>query len=267
MVERLQQLPALLVSSEARGEADTLLHFFSPEQGALTIKAKGLRRSSSKLAGVLLPADELQLSLASGRSATPVLTGCSTVRAHPEWRGSLELQCLYWFMAECADLGSASPGLNTEVYTLLANLLRHAPEAGQRSACAAVFALKLLTLHGLLPDLSCCALDGHPLAGDEPAHLLPSGEGLVGRDAYNRHYARGAQPMLRLEAAQLQLWRELRQAPLLDYARYAATDGDAAALIRLTGRRLEELAGRPLLSGILLLRQWKLEQAGLPVRQ
>lgn len=252
--------PALFASIAPLGEADALVRFFACPDGELLLKARGLRRSASKLAHLLQPADELEVRRARGRTQTDVLTGVSVHRAHPGWRESLRRLALYWFLMECALTGSGAPGLNEQVFQLLVNLLRSAPEgeaAEYGSLCA--FSLKLLSLHGLLPSLDRCALDGHLLAPDEPVHLLPNGEGLVGREAYNARYARSGGGLLRMEAERAARWRRLQHGALLEYATVGADAWDAAVLLHHTSQRLADLAAKPLPAAGFLRKSWKLQ--------
>jgi recombinational DNA repair protein (RecF pathway) len=256
--------PALWVSTAPSGEADALLRVFACPQGELSVMARGLRRSTSKLAHLFLPADELRLSLARGRGRLSVLTGASLHQSHAPWRADLYLLALYWFFVECACLGTAGPGQNEQVYTLVANLLRTTPQDdGARYGALCAFCLKLLAVHGVLLGLGHCCIDGHAFEPGEPVHLLPSGEGLIGREAYNAHYARSAGGLLRLDAVRLARWRRLHGGPLLDYAACQADSVDAAVLLHLCSRSIADVAARPVHSAGFLARQWKLPEQAL----
>lgn len=250
---------ALLASVEPQGEADALVTFFTPEAGAQPSRAHGLRRPQSKLAQQLKPADELSITLTAGRLRTPLLTGTTVTQQHPRWQQELDLLALYWFMLEAACVSSATPQSNGALFTLIVNLLRSDPPAAALPGAAAVFALKLLALHGLLPDLAHCADDGHTFETGEPLHLLPSGEGLIGRSAYNAHYARSGGGLLRLAPSQAQRWRGLLSGALLDYLDSGATPSDAAILTQLVATRLSEMSGRHLASAAFLRQQWRLQ--------
>ncbi|MCH7472630.1 recombination protein O N-terminal domain-containing protein [bacterium] len=250
--------PALWIKSVPQGEADALLTFFCLPQGAVLAKARSLRKAKSRLAGLLMPGDELNITLARGRGSIPVLTGVSTHRSHPAWRADIALSALMWLFLECAYIGSGEPELNQEVFQLVVNLLRNPPADDQRHGAAAVFGLKLLALHGLLPDFAHCAIDGHAIAEGEPVHLLPNGEGVIGREAYNRQYARTAGALIRLSPERLKRWRLLRRCSLLDYVEAEADAVDAALIVHHTARRLGETAGQQLASAIFLASQWKL---------
>jgi DNA repair protein RecO len=271
---------ALLAALRPSGEADVLADLFTPREGALTLLAKGLAKPGSRLAAKLKPADELRIAVTRRRAGWPLLTGAEPEAAHPQWQAGLDHLALYWFMLECARLGSSEPEQNAEVFRLLVNLLRSAPDGAALPGCASVFALKLLGLHGLLPPLGHCCLDGHAFAPDEPVFLLASGEGLVGREAYNQHYARAApvaaassrrtdrrpeaaatgtpHGLTRIGPSRRRRWQALLHGALLDYPQAGADRADAAALLRLCATALADLAHQPVRSREFLWTQWRL---------
>jgi recombinational DNA repair protein (RecF pathway) len=251
-------LPALHVATVPVGESDALVQLFCPGEGAVHVKARGLQKPQAKLAGALKPADELAVTLAATRGTSRILTGVSTSHAHPHWRADLGRLAFVWYMAECAFVGSGPPQLNDSVYQLAVNLLRTTPTADELPGAASAFALKLLALHGLLPDLEHCVVDACVLPAGQPAFLLPSGEGLIGREAYNRSYARGSVGLTRLDAARLTRWRRLLHGPLLEYGRLGADMRDVALLCGQLTRQLANLANRPIGSMEFLSKQWKL---------
>jgi recombinational DNA repair protein (RecF pathway) len=161
-------------------------------------------------------------------------------------------------MVECCCTASGAPSQNSELFQLTVNLLRSEPREDELFSCCAVFALKLLALLGLRPDLTHCAIDGHELRADEPSFLLPSGEGLIGRDAFNENYARSGAALLRVDSARRLRWLSLLHGPLLDYVRAQADESDAALLLDLATRHLADLSQRPLDSAAFLRKQWKL---------
>ena len=247
-------VPGLLVSTEPAGEADLLVRFFGPSRGGFHARGRGLRKAASKLAPQLQPACELELTLAAGRT----LTGVSVHRDHAGWRGDLNLLALYWFFAECAATSSADDEDNAGIYRMLVNLLRTPPEPAGTHGCAAVFCLKLAAINGLLPDLGHCAIDGTAFCGDEPVFLLPGFDGLVGRGAYNRLYARTGGSLARLDPARRQRWRDLAGGALLDYGGAGADLTDSALLVHLTSRGIADMAHRAVRSAEFLKRQWRL---------
>jgi recombinational DNA repair protein (RecF pathway) len=259
-------VPALWVSSTQLGEADALVRFFTPTEGGVVAKARGLLKAGSKLAPALKPADELSIALA-GRARTKTLAGARCTQDHSYWRDNLHRLALVWFMTESAYVGSGTPQLNEQVFQLTVNLLRTLPRDEDLYGAASVFAIRQLSLHGLLPDLDHCCIEHSGLASSEPAFLLPSGEGLVGLAAYNKQYARGRAGLLRLDAARLLRWRSLQRAPLLEYPRSQANLTDAAVLCRLLATQLSNLGNQPLETFKFLKQQWRLPGLGELMRQ
>lgn len=248
---------ALLISTTPLGESDSLVRLFCEQEGELTLRARGLQKARSKLAHRLKPADELEPTIARGRGR-PVLAGIATHHAHEAWRHSLDRLAFYWFMIECAAIGSGDTALNADAYRLIVNLLRSDPKPQQHCALATAFCLKLLALHGLLPDLQHCAIDGHRLAADEPVHLLPSGEGVIGLAAYNQRYARTGGGLPRFADAGYRHWLELAGAPLLQYGAVPVEQHAAALAVLVATRVMGDYAGRGVRSAEFLVKQWKL---------
>ena len=235
-----------------------LVRLFADAEGAVVAKAPGLQKAGSKLAHTLKPADVLRIRLTGGRAATRVLTGVDVECSQPRWREELELLALYWFMTECAFVGSGSGALNAAVFALLKQLLARPPEAGEQYRVGTAFSLRLLRLHGLLPDLAHCAVDSHAIDADEPVFLLPNGEGVVGRSVYNRHYARTGGGLLRVGPARLARWLALSQSETPSLEQVDADATDAAVTVNLATQRISEEAGRPVGSAQFLAQQWRL---------
>jgi recombinational DNA repair protein (RecF pathway) len=208
------------------------------------VKAAGLMKPGSKLAPFLQYGDELQIRLAPGRAGMPILTGVVAARPHPEWRASLKHLALLWFMLESAVLASGTPKANEASFQLVVNLIRSAPDETGIFGALCVYCLKMLAIHGLLPDLMYCAESGLPFAPDEPAFLLPSGEGLIGREAYNTKYARGSANLIRLDAPRRQRWLTLLHGALLRYAERGCDLTDALTLLDLCAKLVGETAGK-----------------------
>lgn len=255
-----EYIPALWVASLPRSEADALVRLLALPGGAVTALARGLLKPRSKLASVLKPGDELRVRVNYGRGKLPVLAGATLHQAHPVWQHSLDHTALCWLLTEGAHISAGDEELNSALFQLVVNLLRSEPSGDDLPAACVVYCLRLLSLHGLLPDLRCCSIDGTQLAMDEPAHLLPSGEGLIGREAYNRHYARTGGGMPRLAAARRQRWLALLKSPLLDYAACAVDKQDCALLVHMLAEQVAGTAGAKLRSAQFLGRQWQLPQ-------
>jgi DNA repair protein RecO (recombination protein O) len=158
----------IVLRSLRYGEADRILHLYTPDRGRVSAIAKGVRRAKSRFGGRLEPFFRLQLVLYEGRSELLTVTSAATVAAHPRLRehaaalDGAARACEA--VARVFDDGDPHAG----VYHLLANelaLLDGDPaRAGRANALA--FRLKLLLAAGFAPHLAACASCG------EGEHLM-----------------------------------------------------------------------------------------------
>jgi DNA repair protein RecO (recombination protein O) len=153
---------AVVLRSMRYGEADRILHLYTPGRGRVSAIAKGVRKTRSRFGGRLEPFFHLNLVLHEGRSDLLTVTSAETVAAHARLReGGPTLDAA----ARACDavnrlFGEAEP--SEPVFFLLCNELgllegdpRHAGHANQLA-----FRLKLLLAAGLAPQLSACASCG-----------------------------------------------------------------------------------------------------------
>ncbi|MSX02757.1 MAG: DNA repair protein RecO [Actinobacteria bacterium] len=164
---------AVVLRSMRYGEADRILHVYTPMRGKLSAIAKGVRRSRSRFGGRLEPFFRLNLELHEGRSDLMTVTGAETVSAFAELRS--DERALTSAAKACDSLGrvfdSGEP--HPEVFNLLCSalgLLDEHPELGGDEFLVA-FRLKLLLAAGFAPQLAACAScgEGDGLVGFSPA--------------------------------------------------------------------------------------------------
>jgi DNA repair protein RecO (recombination protein O) len=162
---------AIVLRGIRYGEADRILHLYTPERGRVSAIAKGVRRSKSRFGGRLEPFFRLNLVLwepTRSKSDLLTVTSAETIAGHPRLRehgGAID------GAARACDavsrlFGDAEP--HPGVYHLLANqlaLLDREPARATR-ALALAFRLKLLLAAGFAPHLASCASCG------EPEHLV-----------------------------------------------------------------------------------------------
>jgi DNA repair protein RecO (recombination protein O) len=152
----------IVLRSLRYGEADRILHLYTPDRGRVSAIAKGVRRAKSRFGGRLEPFFRLDLVLYEGRSDLLTVTSAETVAAHPRLRE--DAAALDGAARACEavarvfDDGDPHRG----VYHLLANelaLLNGDPAlAGRANALA--FRLKLLLAAGFAPHLAACTSCG-----------------------------------------------------------------------------------------------------------
>jgi DNA repair protein RecO (recombination protein O) len=145
---------AIVLRSIRYGEADRVLHLYTPDRGRLGAIAKGVRRARSRFGGRLEPFFRLRLVLYEGRGDLLTVTSAETEAAA---RACDAVGRLF------AD-GEPHPG----VYHLLANelALLDGDAAQATRANALAFRLKLLLAAGFAPQLAGCAACG------ESEHLV-----------------------------------------------------------------------------------------------
>ena len=150
---------AIVLRSIRYGEADRILHLYTPHHGRISAIAKGVRRARSRFGARLEPFFHVRAMLHEGRGDLYTVTSVDTVSTHSGLRD------------HAATLDSAARACDAvarlfettdphpEVFALLANQLallsadpaRAVPETGL------AFRLKLLLAAGILPHLGACA--------------------------------------------------------------------------------------------------------------
>jgi DNA repair protein RecO (recombination protein O) len=153
---------AIVLRSMRYGEADRILHLFTPERGRLSAIAKGVRRAKSRFGGRLEPFFRLRLVLYQGRSDLLTVTSAETLAGHPRLR---EDAAALDGAARACDAVSRlfdDHDAHLGVYHLLANQLALLDADATRAtrANALAFRLKLLLAAGFAPQLAACAACG-----------------------------------------------------------------------------------------------------------
>jgi DNA repair protein RecO (recombination protein O) len=161
---------AVVLRSIRYGEADRILHLYTPHRGRLGAIAKGARRARSRFGGRLEPFFRLRIELHEGRGELMTVTGAHTLDSYAALRSdarALDAAARACdAVARLFDTGEAHPG----VFNLLCRALsllderagaavRHNGTASAK-APALAFRLKLLLAAGLAPQLDCCASCG-----------------------------------------------------------------------------------------------------------
>jgi DNA repair protein RecO (recombination protein O) len=168
---------AVVLRSMRYGEADRILHLYTPNRGRVSAIAKGVRRARSRFGGRLEPFFRLQIELHEGRSELLTVTGAQTVDGYARLRG--DARALDAAARACDAVGrlfetsEPHPGVFNLLCRQLALLDERAGdcEAGRagggpaRSSTsgrpsALAFRLKLLLAAGLAPQLGACASCG-----------------------------------------------------------------------------------------------------------
>jgi DNA repair protein RecO (recombination protein O) len=171
---RAVKTEAVVLRSMRYGEADRILHLYTPGRGRVGAIAKGVRRSRSRFGGRLEPFFRLRIELHEGRGELLTVTGAETVDGHRHLReDALALDAAARACDAVGRLFETSephPGVFNLLCRKLALLDEHAagrPQLGAGAPVAAragalAFRLKLLLAAGLAPQLGACASCGEP---------------------------------------------------------------------------------------------------------
>jgi DNA repair protein RecO (recombination protein O) len=160
---------AVVLRSMRYGEADRILHVYTPGRGRVGAIAKGVRRVRSRFGGRLEPFMRLHLELHEGRGELLTVTGAQTIDSYAQLR--TDARSLDAAARACDAVGrlfettEPHPG----VFNLLCRLLSMLDATGEGAssrAAALAFRLKLLLAAGLSPQLGACASCG------EREHLI-----------------------------------------------------------------------------------------------
>jgi DNA repair protein RecO (recombination protein O) len=153
---------AVVLRSIRYGEADRIVHLYTPGRGRIGAIAKGSRRARSRFGGRLEPFFRLDLVLHEGRGDLLTVTAAETVAGYGALRAdgaaldSAARACDA--VARLFDTGEPHP----EVFNLLCNelALLDGEPARATHANQLAFRLKLLLAAGLAPQLAACASCG-----------------------------------------------------------------------------------------------------------
>jgi DNA repair protein RecO (recombination protein O) len=190
---------AVVLRSMRYGEADRILHLYTPNRGRVSAIAKGVRRARSRFGGRLEPFFRLNIELHEGRGELLTVTGAQTVDGHSRLRG--DGRALDAAARACDAVGrlfeTAEP--HPAVFNLLCRqlgLLDQRAGTTDRAtsawAAALAFRLKLLLAAGLAPQLGACASCGEGehlvgfsgAAGGVVCSACEAGSFALGEEAY-----------------------------------------------------------------------------------
>ena len=153
---------AVVLRSLRYGEADRILHLYTPRRGRVGAIAKGVRRSRSRFGGRLEPFSHVALVLHEGRSDLLTVTAADTLAPHARLRSdAAALDAAARACDAVARLFETSEP-HPEVFHLLCRQLAILDADRTRATHnhQLAFRLKLLLAAGLAPHLATCASCG-----------------------------------------------------------------------------------------------------------
>jgi DNA repair protein RecO (recombination protein O) len=153
---------AIVLRSIRYGEADRVVHLYTPDRGRLGAIAKGVRRARSRFGARLEPFFHVRILLHEGRSDLATVTAVDTISANGELREHAETLDIAARACDAVSRLFETPEAHPEVFRLLANelALLNADRTHARAGNALAFRLKLLLAAGIVPQLAACATCG-----------------------------------------------------------------------------------------------------------
>lgn len=153
---RLYKTEAIILRQRKLGEADRILTLYTPSLGKIEVKAKGVRKTASRLSGHLQPLTQCVLQIAQGH-VLDVVTGVETLESFRPLREDIDLLSRGLYAAELVDRMTAEHVHNYPTYRLLSDTLhrlaaRHAADLALR-----FFEMRLLDQAGFRPQIERCA--------------------------------------------------------------------------------------------------------------
>ena len=101
-MEQYQQVNGIILRSRDYKEADQLLTVYTREQGKLTVQARGVKKTTSKLRSGILLFSHTDLVLTAGKGF-PIVTGAATVTAFASLRSDFARMSYASYGAELLD--------------------------------------------------------------------------------------------------------------------------------------------------------------------
>jgi DNA repair protein RecO (recombination protein O) len=157
----------IVLRSMRYGEADRILHVYTPGRGRIGAIAKGVRRAKSRFGGRLEPFTRVDLVLHEGRSDLLTVTGADALDAHRFLRDDGPALDAAGRACDAVARLFEDAEPHAPVYNLLCAELRLLDEGARPGAQSQAtysnqlaFRLKLLLAAGLAPQLSACAACG-----------------------------------------------------------------------------------------------------------
>jgi DNA repair protein RecO (recombination protein O) len=159
---RLYKTEAVILRQRKLGEADRFLTIYTPALGKLDVKAKGVRKTTSRLSGHLQPLTRCMMQMAQGHG-NDVVTGVETLESFRRLHEDLDALSRGLYAAELADRMTAEHVHNFPTYRLVVDTLRRLDEGSDGDAALRYFEMKLLDQAGFRPEMDRCVGCTQPL--------------------------------------------------------------------------------------------------------
>jgi DNA repair protein RecO (recombination protein O) len=171
---RLYKTEAIVLRQRRLAEADRILTIYTPTLGKLDVKARGVRRVTSRMSGHLQPLTRCMLQIAQGH-ATDVVAGCETLESFPALAGDLDRLSRAVYVAELIDRFIPEQSQSYPTYRLLLDTLRRLGESDHPDTVLRFTEIHLLDQCGFRPELESCVSCGTTLLPEQNFFAPQSG--------------------------------------------------------------------------------------------
>lgn len=161
---------AIVLRQRPIGDADKVCVLLSPAHGRIEAVARGVRKTTSRLAGHVEALSRGSFQLAQGRSMY-IVTQAQTLDAWPGLHDDIDRLSLAVGAAELIDRTAVADLGSRALYELTRKTLSRIAETGEPAAAARWFRLRWLDQQGYQPELNDCVRCR--------ATLEPEGNGLA----------------------------------------------------------------------------------------
>ncbi len=153
---RLYKTEVIVLRQRRLGEADRILTVLTPALGKMDVKAKGVRKTLSRMSGHLQPLTRCVLQMAQGHTSD-VVAGCETLESFQALRDDLDRLSRALYAAELVDRMTPERAPSFPTYRLLAETLRRLETAQDGDLVLRFFEMRLLDQGGFRPEIERCA--------------------------------------------------------------------------------------------------------------
>ncbi len=178
LVARTEHTPAVLLRTIAYGESDRIVTLLTESRGKLALLARGARKSHKRFQGALEPYALIEAEIAVGTGQLGRLAQARLVRAFPGVLADLERMSLAAAALELVREALPEREPDPRFLPFLTRLFELAETLPPGDALRVAFALRLLALIGLAPNLDACGRCGRR-APEGKAALFDPGLGAI----------------------------------------------------------------------------------------
>lgn len=235
MRDRVYRTEAVVIRRSDFGEADRVLTLLTPN-GKRRVVAKGVRKTTSRLAGHIELFTHATMLLAVGRNLD-IVTQSAIRENFDQLRGDLERIGAAYYAAELVDRMTEDEDENTRAFELLVGTLRALDATRSIGLVLRHYELHLLDALGYRPQLHHCAVC-QELLGEDTRHFSPAAGG-----ALCSRCATSDREVQRMALPTFKLLRYLQAQPVEAVERLTIspeTQREAEQLLRLYVRRILE---------------------------